>query len=174
MEKIFPSRKRCKTCGKGLKDTVIKGLYDSYSCAGMPVPSKNVADAPRQCKRQNDSGWGWKTRYRCVEEVPKHLKESPTVNLYECTYCGYLHIGHNNSTHTVEKARGVVRDHENLVIIVQKLLKQSPIPKREIAKRISVPMIRITEIERGDKKIDIDVLFRLLYHFHIRVEVFQV
>lgn len=175
MERLFPDRKRCKTCGRALNTLVLKGQYDTYSCASMPQPGKNISTAPRSCKRSNpDGSWEWKKRYRYEGEVPKHLRDSPTVNIYNCEHCGCLHVGHSRVQPERERARGVLREYENLVTVVNKMLAQSPLPKREIAKRIGVPMIRITEIERGDTKIDAKALFALLYFLHLRLEVIEV
>jgi ribosome-binding protein aMBF1 (putative translation factor) len=45
------------------------------------------------------------------------------------------------------------------------------IDKKLLAKKMKVPAIRITEIERGDKKMDADVLVKLFWELHLSFEL---
>lgn len=172
-ERLFPNRVRCKTCSKKLEDIVINGLYDSYACAKLPAPKKNVDDAPRNCKRQIGDKWGFKTRYRYEGEVPQKLRDDPATNIYRCDYCFTLHVGHSRIEPAREKLRRTVGDAGTLGSVIQRTREVKKIDKRVIAKTLGVPAIRITEIERGDAKIDVAVMFKLLSVLRIKVELIE-
>ena len=172
-ERLFPQRVRCKTCSKKLEGTVINGLFDSYACAKLPAPSLKVEDAPRNCKRQIGETWGFKTRYRYEGEVPQKLRDDPATNIYRCDHCFTLHVGHSRIEPAREKLRRTVGDVETLGSVVQRTREIKKIDKRALAKSLGVPAIRITEIERGDAKIDVVVLFKLLSVLRIKVELVE-
>lgn len=172
-EKLFPVRVRCKTCSKKLEKTVIDGLFDSYACAKIPAPSPKVQDAPRHCRRQVNDKWDFKTKYRYEGEVPQKLRDDPATNIYRCDYCRFLHVGHSRIEPEREKLRRTVGDTETLGSVVQRTRELRGIDKRKLAKALSIPAIRITEIERGDAKIDVSALFKVLSVLKIKVELVE-
>lgn len=173
-EKIFPERLRCKTCRKGLDKVVLDGLYCSYRCANLPVPSSKVTDAPRNCKREVNGSWGWKTRYRYEGEVPVKLQNDPGTNIYRCDFCHFLHVGHSRvQPEDKEKLRRTVSDPVTLGSVIKRAREQKNFDKKVLAKIMKVPAIRITEIEEGNPKADTAILFALLYKLRITVELIE-
>lgn len=173
-EKVFPERLRCKTCRKQLDKVVLDGVFCSYRCAKLPTPSNKVADAPRHCKRQVNNVWGWKTRYRSEGEVPQKLRNDPGTNIYRCDSCHFLHVGHSRvQPDDVEKLRRVVGDAVTLGSVVQRVREQKNIDKKDLAKVLKVPAIRLTEIENGDSKMNVLILFAVLNKLRITVELIE-
>lgn len=171
---IFPARQRCKTCRQKLDKTVLSGLFCSYKCASAPAPSNNIEATPRCCKRQVGERWDWKAKYRYEGEVPERLRLDPATNIYVCDNCFFLHVGHSRLQPVdVEKLRRTVRDEEVLGTVISRRREQLGWDKSRLAKDLKVPAIRITEIERGDKKIDVNVLFRLLHRLKLTVEIIE-
>jgi DNA-binding XRE family transcriptional regulator len=171
-ETLYPKRQRCKTCGKGLKDIVLDGLYDSYKCAGVPEPKKNIDAAPRNCKRMIDGKWGWKTKYKYEGAVPQRLRDDPATNVYRCDYCHYLHVGHSRPMDiTPEQLRRTVSDLKTLGSVIQRYREQRGIDKKLLAKTLRVPAITLTEVENGDPKMDVAVLFATLNILRLSVEI---
>lgn len=172
-KKLFPERTRCLQCRKKLEKVVLDGVYCSYQCAKLPQPSIHPEDAPRSCRREVNGVWGYKTRYRCEQEVPAKLRADPGTNVYRCDYCHFLHVGHSRLQPQQEKLRRLVADTSTLSSVVSRAMAAKNVDKRALAKRLGVPMLRITEIERGDPKMNINVLFQVLYMLRIKVELIE-
>lgn len=148
-EQLFPDRRRCKKCRKGLGERqapVLMGLYCSWSCAGLPMPAARADDAPRQCRTQRDGGWVFKRRYRHLGEIPQVLRDQATTSWYWCTHCAHLHIG-----------RTLVRDDEQFRMF-EDLLTDLPdllvklrgqVTHKQVAAAAGVRPIRIKELEQG-------------------------
>jgi hypothetical protein len=173
-EMLFPKRSRCKTCKKKLDSTVLKGLFCSYKCAEHPAPSPNVSAAPRHCKREVNNVWSWKTKYRFEQEVPEKWRNDPATNIYLCDYCLNLHIGHSRvKPEDVSKLRRVVSDEVTLGSVIQRRREQLNWDKKVLAKVLKVPVIRLTEIEAGNPKMDVSVLFKVLQKLRLTVEFIE-
>lgn len=171
-ETLYPKRQRCKTCGKGLKTVILDGLYDSYKCAGVPEPSRDVNLAPRNCKRMVDNKWDWKQRYTYLAAVPQRLRDDPATNVYWCNYCHYLHVGHNRpSEATPEQLRRTVADLKTLGSVIQRYREQKNLDKKTLAQVLKVPVIRITEVEAGNPKMSAPVLMGVLNALRLNVEI---
>lgn len=170
---LFPQRTRCATCRKKLEETVLDGLYCSYKCAKLPTPSTDLEKVPRHCKRKVGEHWGLKTKYRWDGEVPQRLRDDPGTNIYVCDYCHFRHVGHSRLQPETEKLRRLVSDSQTLGSVLLRAREAKKINKKTLAKALKVPAIRITEIERGDTKIDLDVLFKVMYALRIKVELIE-
>lgn len=170
-ETYFPERLRCKTCRKNLSNVVLDGLYCSYRCARLPEPSSRIDDAPRHCKRFVDGVWGWKTKYTYEGAVPVKYRNDPSTNIYRCDYCRFLHIGHNRIQEEPERLRRVVPDMKTLGSVVRRYREQKNIDKKTLAKALNIPVVRITEIEEGNKEVKADVLFKVLNKLWLSVEI---
>jgi len=173
-ETIYPERLRCKNCRKKLDKIVLDGLFCSYTCAKVPTPSPNLNDAPRHCKREVGGVWGWKTKFRYDNEVPEKLRKDPATNIYSCDYCHFKHVGHSRlQVETTDKLRRTVADAKTLGSVIQRSREQRKIEKKLLAKALNVPVIRITEIENGDPKMNIQVLFAVMNKLRIAVELIE-
>lgn len=171
-ETLFPQRLRCKTCRKNLDKTVLDGLYCSYRCASLPQPAPSVLDAPRHCKRAIDGIWGWKTKFRYENEVPEKLRLDPATNIYRCDYCHFLHVGHSRVEENVPVAlKRTVRDITTLGSVILRYREQKNISKKDLAKMLKVPVIRITEIEEGNPKMNAEILFNVINKLRLSVEI---
>lgn len=171
-EKLYPERTKCKKCRKTLNSVVIDGLYDSYTCAGLPAPENNVEKAPRHCKRMIDNRWGWKTKYRSADEVPVHLSSDPATNIYVCDNCHFLHVGHSKvQSYKPEKLKRSVWDMKTLGSVLQRRREQRNLDKKFVASKIKTSVIRITEIENGSPASDVKTLFNLIHFLHLNVEI---
>lgn len=169
-EKLFPERRRCKACGKGLglkaSDPVLKGLYCTPRCAGMAQPATDPAAAPRECVTQRDGGWAWKRRYRSASEVPDKIAQDPSTNLYWCGHCGNLHVGHTRIG-TPEAFR-MFESREDLADLLVKL--RGAATHRQVGAAAGIRPIRIKEWE--DAKFDapsLEALFKLLRVYNARL-----
>lgn len=168
--KIFPDRQRCVTCRKKLEDTVLDGMYCSYPCLHIRVPSSNVEEAPRHCKRQINNAWGFKTRYRAENEVPQKLRDDPATNIYRCDYCRFLHVGHNRPVEFERgKLRRTITNPETLGSVIARAREDKGLTVSGLAKRLKVPAVRIKEIEAGDKTMRVDIMLAVLYILRIQV-----
>jgi DNA-binding XRE family transcriptional regulator len=173
-EKLFPDRLRCKTCRKKLEDVVLNGLFCSYRCAGHPTPAASVTAAPRHCKREVSNVWNFKSRYRYENEVPAKLRNDPATNIYRCDYCLFLHVGHSRlKPEDTEKLRRTVNDPVVLGSVIQRRREQLNWDKKRLAADLGVPAIRLTEIEAGNPKASIQVLFKVLSRLKIAVEIIE-
>ncbi|MBC9705725.1 MAG: hypothetical protein H9W81_12310 [Enterococcus sp.] len=168
--KLFPERQRCANCRKKLEATVLDGMYCSYACLHIRVPSTKVDDAPRHCKRQINNAWGFKTRYRAESEVPQKLRDDPATNIYRCDYCHFLHVGHNRPVEFERgKLRRTITDPTTLGSVIARAREDRNIPISVLAKRLKVPAVRIKEIEAGDKNMRVDIMLAVLYTLRIQV-----
>lgn len=160
---LFPTRQRCKTCRKKLDEIVIAGQYCSYRCGHFPSPSKTIEDAPRGCKRENNGKWEYKVRYKSPDVVPAKWHNDPSTNIYLCDNCRMYHIGHSrpDSTQIAEFSR-YVKTQKELGSVLKRQREQLGIERKWLAEKLKVPMIRITELENGDKDASLEVLIKLL------------
>lgn len=170
-EILYPKRMKCKTCRKGLNKTVLDGLYCSYKCANLPQPSDDIAQAPRHCRRAINGVWGWKTRFRYENEVQEKLRLDPATNIYRCDYCHFLHVGHSRPDEAPTQLKRTVTDIQTLGSVILRYREQKNISKKDLAKMLKVPLIRITEIENGDPKLNPTILFAVLYKLRLTVEI---
>jgi hypothetical protein len=172
-ERLFPDRQRCKKCKKGLQGTpVVDGLFCSYSCAKVPRPSDDVEQAPRNCKRQVNGAWGFKTRFKYEGEVPAKWRNDPATNIYLCDYCHNLHIGHNAPVAKEETTlHRAVTSFEQLGSVIQRHRESKNITRKQVATKIKVPIIRITEIEEGRKEAKAEVLFAVVRELRLSLEI---
>lgn len=168
-EKLFPTRKRCKKCSKKLDAIVLDGVYCSYECGHFAIPFKNIQDAPRQCKMERNSEWVWKQKYRSISEVPKHLQNDPSSNIYTCSHCHFLHVGHSRPL-TKEPNR-LVNDQKTLSETLVKMRELRKLTRKQVADKINVRPIRIKEIEENNETINMTVLFKLLKFYKMKMSV---
>lgn len=166
---LFPKRQRCKTCGKKLDTVVLDGLYCSYKCASLPTPTTRIEDAPRACKTQRDGRWTWKRKYRCLEEVPQHILDLPSTNMYRCEHCHFLHVGHDRMKEQ-EVAR-LVRDPKTLGSTLLRIREEANLTRKQVADKIKTRPIRVKEIEEANATINTKVLFDLMYYYHLKLNV---
>lgn len=98
IEVLYPELEFCLTCWKRLdikKTHVIKRRWCSYECARMRTPDENPARWPRKCLTRQG--------YPKIKFThPEQITAKSDVHTYECSYCGYYHIGHK----PVEAQRG--------------------------------------------------------------------
>lgn len=168
--KLFPERQRCARCRKKLENVVLDGMYCSYKCLQTCVPSNDVDDAPRYCKRQINNTWGFKTRFRAEEEVPQSLRDDPATNIYRCDYCHYLHVGHNRPAHFDRgKLRRTVSDTQTLGSVIARVRQERGYTVKDLAKKLNVPAVRIKEIEAGHPQMRSDIAFRMLCMFRVQI-----
>lgn len=93
--KRWPSRRRCYVCKTYFLDLVIKQLYCSYECAGLPPPDPTVK--PRTCYNGKGKSYGKPKRvYFSIEEAKSSTDAmaDPTLGAYECPNCFLIHLGH--------------------------------------------------------------------------------
>lgn len=172
-EKIYPERQRCKTCKKGFKELVLEGLYCSYRCGRFANPSASIDLAPRSCKRQVNGTWGYKTRYKSQQEVPEKFKNDPSTNIYICENCHMYHIGHSRIPSPQEEERLVryVNSYKEIGSVIQRYRESKNIDKKLLAKKIGIPIIRITEVENSSPKVTAQMLFIVLDALKLRIEI---
>lgn len=168
-ERLYPDRQRCKKCSKGLGDTVIDGLYCSYTCGNLPKPIEDISKAPRQCKMERDGKWIWKQKYRSDLDVPTRFKEDPSTNIYRCSNCRFLHIGHSRALGN-ENAR-LIYDNETLGSFLLRVRESRNETRKDIALKLKTRPIRIKEIEEGSENIDCKVLFLLLKQYKMKMNI---
>lgn len=171
---LFPARQRCKTCKKKLTTVVIDGLYDSYRCAKLPEPDRDVDKAPRHCKRMVNDTWGWKTKFKYEGEVPEKLRNDPATNIYRCDYCHYLHVGHSRvNTELPERLRRTVISFDVLASVITRVREQRNLTVPQVAKILKVPATRIKEIESGSPKANPVIMFQLMKFFRLTLEIIE-
>lgn len=172
MEKLWPERSRCKTCRKKLENTVLKGTFCSYACAGVRPPSRDVKAAPRSCRREVSGKWDFKTRYRGAAEVPEKLRADPGTNIYECEHCLCFHVGHSRPVEfTRDKLNRVVSSPDNLGSVLRRLREDRNVTDSALARRLKVPVGEIRKIESGAQNVNSAVLFRMLSAFRVQMVV---
>lgn len=149
-ETLFPARRRCKACGKGLglrsSDQVLFGLYCSARCAGLATPPRTPEEAPRECRTQRAGQWAWKRRYRSVAEIPDKLRQDPSTSWYPCNSCGHLHVGHTRMGEA-EQFRMFADLSTDLPDLLVKLRGKAT--HRQVAQVAGIRPIRIKELEEG-------------------------
>jgi len=168
-ERLFPERKACKKCSRKLTSIVIDGIYCSYVCANLPKPHINMEFVPRECKTERDGEWRFKKRYRYEGEVPEVLINDPSVTIYRCLHCRFLHIGHDRPLGT-EKST-IIREAKDFGIFLQKTRESLGLERRDVAKKTNIPAIRIKEIEEGTVKVNLSVLFQLLRFYKLKMNI---
>jgi hypothetical protein len=116
--------------------------------------------------------WGFKTRFKYEGEVPQRLRDDPASNVYRCDYCHNLHIGHNAPIAVEETSlhRGVT-SFEQLGSVIQRQRETRKLTRKQVATKIKVPIIRVTEIEEGRKEARVDVLFAVMKELRLSLEV---
>lgn len=168
-EKLFPERKRCKTCRGGLSAIVLDGLYCSYKCATLPEPFKDIMKAPRGCRLERDGKWVWKQKYRYELEVPGRLRDDPSTNVYTCEHCHFLHVGHSRATGQ-ETAR-LIGSAEVLGDTLRKIRESRKQTLKEVGAGIKERPIRIKEIEEGHDGISTKTLFKLISYYRVKINL---
>lgn len=163
-ETLFPTRQRCRKCGKGLgrrnQDPVYRGLFCSVRCAGIATPAQKPDAAPRECRTQRDGAWVWKRRYRSEQEIPDKNRADPSTSWYWCGHCGHLHVGRTLVDMGRAQNRGL-RTRQDLADLLVKARGQATL--RQVGEAAGVRPIRIKEWE--DPTFDApstQVLFSLL------------
>lgn len=167
--KLYPERMRCQKCSKKLETTVLAGLYCSYKCGGFPEPFKKVEDAPRGCRLERDGKWIWKQKYRAEIEVPQKLQNDPATNIYRCSHCQFLHVGHDRALGT-EKAR-LIKDAETLGTVLTRIREEKNLTRKQVGDRLKVRPIRIKEIEENNETINTEVLFKLVKFYKAKIQI---
>lgn len=173
-ETYYPQRQRCKKCRKSLSETVLAGQYCSYKCGGFASPAKTIEDAPRSCKREINNVWGYKTRFKSELEVPEKYRNDPSTNIYLCENCKFYHIGHSRPDATEvprEKLVRYVKDTQELGSVIERYMASRRIDKKVLAKKMKVPVIRVTEVLNGSNKVTAVFLFKLMEELKLRVEI---
>lgn len=95
-ELIYPVRQRCRRCRNYFDFIVIKGLYCSWECAGMPPPSANPDDWPRGHYHPHGGARQEKRCYLSDVEAQEFIHRSGLTSYasdYLCDYCGMWHVG---------------------------------------------------------------------------------
>lgn len=153
-ETLFPVRRRCKKCGKGLglraQDPVYLGLYCSPKCAGIANPPTDPANAPRECTTMRDGKVVFKRKFRSDSEIPDKIKQDPSSSFYWCSSCGHRHSGHTRIG-TPEQFR-MLREKDDIRDILIKRRGNATIA--QVAAAAGVRPIRVKELEEGIKHID--------------------
>jgi hypothetical protein len=96
---IYPERRRCLACRCFFGFIVLKGLYCSYECAGVPAPRRGVWS--RSCytpiSTRNRKPPKRKQAFfsRQEAEASPGFLEDPLIDVYECPNCLMYHLGHN-------------------------------------------------------------------------------
>lgn len=169
-EKLFPERQRCASCRKKLEDTVIDGIYCSYACGSVPLPTRDVEKAPRECKRLVSGTWDFKKRYRSESEVSAKLRQDPGTNIYRCPHCRHLHVGHSRpDSFTRDKLNRVVGNTETLGSVLHRMREDKGWTIQRLASHLKVPQARIKEIEAGSKTARMDITIAALYAVGVRM-----
>ncbi len=168
--KLYPERQRCASCRKKLENIVVNGIHCSYKCASLTPPASNVSKAPRECKRKIGESWDFKKRYRSESEVSEKLRQDPGTNIYRCTYCYHIHVGHSRpESFSRDKLMRVVGDVETLGSVLQRMRLDKGWSLQRLASHLKVPVIRLKEIESGSITARIDITIAALYAVGIRV-----
>lgn len=161
--KLFPERQRCSSCRKKLDDVVVDGIFCSYSCASVSPPSTNVRNAPRECKREIGGKWDFKKRYRSESEVPPKLRADPGTNIYRCSYCRHLHVGHSRpDPFTREKMVRLAGDPSTVGSVISRMRQERGWTVQRLAAYLKVPQVKIVEVESGKPGARLDVAMAAL------------
>lgn len=113
----WPDRMRCYECRSYLSFLVVDRLYCSWHCAGRPPDpedplfpqSRPGPDVPRQCTLAGRRRY--KRRYPSLGDARRAANASlePGIMAYECSYCGFFHIGHR-VTDEIERLRQKIEE----------------------------------------------------------------
>lgn len=94
---VWPERQRCLACRGPLGSTVVHGRYCSWGCAGMPAPSQDPDDWPRQHYHVFHGRREEKAAYRSAGDARAAMlvrgPEGRHLQTYLCDYCGMWHLG---------------------------------------------------------------------------------
>lgn len=96
MNLVYPVRKRCGRCRQYFAWVVLLGVYCSPECAGMPRPSLNPDDWPREHYTKGYGGPKRLKRAFLSEEEAKRWAGKRGKEAYRCNYCLTWHIGSLN------------------------------------------------------------------------------
>jgi len=132
-----------------------------------------MEETPRQCKRQVDGSWGYKTKFSSAQEIPEKYKKDPSTNLYLCENCHMFHIGHSR-VEPLEELSRYINTPTELGSVIKRYRESRGIEKKLLAAKLKVPTIRITEIEEGNPKADLGLVLKLLYVLRIKLGLFTV
>lgn len=171
-ETLFPTRQRCKKCSKGLgaaNAPVFLGLFCTPKCASMAPPATDPEHAPRECKTYRQSKWEFKRRYRSEQEMPKNLREDPTVSWYwGSSCCGSIHIGHSRLNLEKEQFRMFTDTKDVADFLVKSRGKAT---RKQVAEVAGILPIRLKELEEPGtaKRIDFDALFKVMALYQSRL-----
>lgn len=167
---LYPERQRCAKCRKKFQALAVDGLYCSYSCGSAPAPSSNVNAAPRECKREVEGKWSFKKRYRSRGEVPRNLREDPGTNIYRCSYCRHLHVGHSKpAAFTRDNLVRVVGDSKTLGSVLSRMREEKGWSVERLAAYIKVAPARIVEVESGKAGARLDVAMASLRALKVQI-----
>lgn len=171
-ETLFPTRRRCKACGKGLglrpQDLVLFGLYDTPRCAGIANPASRPEDAPRECTTMREGRKVFKRVHRSESEIPDKIREDPSTSWYTCA-SGHIHIGHTRMG-TAEKFRMFEDIAADLPGLLVKLRGQAT--RSQVAQVAGIRPIRLKELETGVKHPDgIEALSKVMRVYRVRLGV---
>lgn len=164
---LFPTRQRCIKCRKAFGAHVLSGKFCSYKCAGHPEPTKNIADAPRECAYPRGEELVWKRRYRIPAEVPDTVANRPDATVYHCSNCLYWHSG-TAVARTVKESKEVRTFAELADTLVKARGKNT---RTTVAKAAGIRPIRLKEIEEGAASIDPAALFAVLGLYRISISM---
>jgi hypothetical protein len=113
-EILYPRRQRCHACRRFFGPLVVKGLYCSYGCAGMPPPLPGEA-GPGGIRQCANNGYGKpKKRWDIEEEARDYARVARAcgddLESYACGRCGGWHVGHAPGS---RKKRRRHEDHQD-------------------------------------------------------------
>lgn len=169
-EILYPKRQRCKTCSKKLDKVVLAGMFCSYRCGSFPNPAKTLAEAPRGCKREVNNVWDYKTRFLAPTLVPDKFKNDAAVNVYLCDNCRQYHIGHSRPE-TFETLSRYINSPKELGEVIRKHREALKVDKKVLAKALKIPVIRITELEEGNKTVQLGTLLAVLDALRVKLSL---
>ena len=106
---LYPERKRCRACRRYFCFEVIKGLYCSRECAGLPpLPVLPLEQLPRTCRTGRLGGkirakTCYFTEAEALETMAAQRHADPGLEAYECPNCLYWHLGHSYQPESVSE-----------------------------------------------------------------------
>lgn len=109
-ELVWPERQRCRACRKYFGFIVLRRLYCSYECAGLPEPDPDAR--PRQCfSKVPWIGLQPKRAFFSLEAARANhaAQKDQTLNAYECSNCLMYHLGHEYIEMSTEDFLKLVR-----------------------------------------------------------------
>lgn len=124
-ELVWPERKRCRACRKYFRKIVLRRLYCSYECAGVPEPDPDIR--PRQCfSKVPWIGFQPKRPFFSPEEaLTNHAAlTNPEMKAYECPRCFMYHLGHEYMEMSAEDFLELVRQRREEKTRAQEIREQ--------------------------------------------------